>query len=106
VTIPSASHVAGEEAGVMRHVDALTSPTPEVASAPVPVIVVNVAVPPGITDLLSGVATGEAGMATVGVMVALANWPVLSATTYFTADAVPVNVDNGSNVTVPFAFTV
>ena len=29
-----------------------------------------------------------------------------SATTYFTGDAVPVNVESGTNVTVPFAFTV
>jgi hypothetical protein len=30
----------------------------------------------------------------------------VSATTYFTGDAVPTNVGNGSNVIVPFAFTV
>jgi hypothetical protein len=30
----------------------------------------------------------------------------VSATTYFTGDAVPTNVGNGSKVIVPFAFTV
>ena len=30
----------------------------------------------------------------------------MSATTYLTAEAVPVNEGNGSNETVPFAFTV
>ena len=30
----------------------------------------------------------------------------MSATTYLTAEAVPVNEGNGSNVTVPLAFTV
>jgi hypothetical protein len=40
------------------------------------------------------------------VIVALASCVVESATTYFTGEAVPVKVGNGSNVTVPFAFTV
>ena len=35
-----------------------------------------------------------------------ANCSVVSDTTYFTDDAVPLNVDNGSNVTVPSALTV
>ena len=39
-------------------------------------------------------------------MVASARCVVESATTYFTSDAVPVNVDNGVKVTVPLAFTV
>ena len=39
-------------------------------------------------------------------MVASANCVVESATTYFTSDAVPVKVGSGSNVTVPFAFTL
>lgn len=40
------------------------------ASADVPMTFVNVAVPPGVTDLLSGLATGVGGGAIVGVMVA------------------------------------
>ena len=68
--------------------------------------VVNATVPPGITDFDSGVATGAAGKATVGVIVALVSWPVVSATTYFTGVATPAKVGNGLNVTVPFAFTV
>ena len=71
VTTPSESHVAGEEPGVMRQVKDVFNPAPDVASAPVPVRVVNVAVPPGITALLSEVATGALGAATVGVIVAL-----------------------------------
>ena len=106
VTTPSASHAAGDDPGVMRHVEAGTSPTPDVARPLVPVMVVKVAVPPGITTFDSGVATGTGGSATVGVIVAPATWPVVSATTYFTGEAVPVNVGNGSNVTEPFAFTV
>jgi hypothetical protein len=105
-TMPSGSHAAGDDAGVMRHEEEATSPTPDVASAPVPVMVVNVAVPPGITALDSGVATGAGGSATVGVIVALAIWPVVSATTYFTDEATPVKDANGLNVTVPFALTV
>jgi hypothetical protein len=69
VTMPSASHVV--VFGVSRQVALEFRPTPEVASAPVPVSVVNVAVPPGITALDSGVATGAAGRETVGVIVAL-----------------------------------
>ena len=57
-------------------------------------------------DDVSFTAVGSGGGTTVGVMVAATNWPVVSATTYFTGEAVPVNVDSGSNVTVPFAFTV
>jgi hypothetical protein len=81
-------------------------PAAEVANPLVPVVVVKVAVPPGIIAFDSGVATGGAGKDTVGVMVALASCPVESVTTYFTGEAVPENVGNGLNVTVPFAFTV
>jgi hypothetical protein len=42
----------------------------------------------------------------VGVIVAAVNWPTVSATTYFTGDATPVNVASGTKVTVPAAFTV
>ena len=59
--------------GVNKHVAEVLSPTPDVASAPVPVIVVNVAVPPGITAFDSGVATGNPGIDTVGVIVAPVN---------------------------------
>lgn len=104
VTTPSASQVV--VLGVIKHVDAATRPTPEVAKPFEPLIVVKVAVPPGITALVSGVATGAAGAVTVGVIVAPANCVVESATTYFTGEAVPINVGNGSNVMVPFAFTV
>ena len=71
VTTPSASHVV--VLGVSKHVTAAFNPAVAVANAPVPVIVVNVAVPPGITALLSGVATGNGGGTTVGVMVAPVN---------------------------------
>jgi hypothetical protein len=54
----------------------------------------------------SGVATGAFGAVTVGVIVALATWPVESVTTYFTGVAVPLKVGKGSKVTVPLAFTV
>ena len=71
VTTPSESHVV--VLGVKRHVANALSPTPDVARAPLPVSVVNVAVPPGITAFDSGVATGNPGIDTVGVIVALAN---------------------------------
>jgi hypothetical protein len=102
--MPSASQVV--VFGVNKHVADVLSPAGDVASAPVPVTVVKEAVPPGTTAFVSGVATGAAGIETVGVMVALVTWPVESATTYFTAVAVPLNVGSGSKVTVPFAFTV
>jgi hypothetical protein len=70
------------------------------------VIVVNVAVAPGITALDSGVAVGAFGRDTDGVMVAFVTCPVESTTTYFTGDAVPVKDGKGSNVTVPLALTV
>ena len=68
--MPSASQVAGEDAGVMRQVDAVLNPVGDVAIPPVPVRVVKATVPPGITALDSGVATGTGGNATVGVIVA------------------------------------
>ena len=71
MTTPSASQASGDEAGVIKHVNEVFSPTPEVASAPVPVKVVKATVPPGMIDLVSGVATGAAGGSTVGVIVAL-----------------------------------
>ena len=98
--------MAGFDAGVMRQVAELLNPAAAVAKPLTPVVVVKVAVAPGNTDLESGFATGVAGAVTVGWIVASANWVVESATTYFTSDAVPVNVGNGLNVTVPFAFTV
>jgi hypothetical protein len=60
VTTLSASHAAGLEDGVMRHVAfaPLVCNCVPVASPDVPVIVVKVAVPPGITAFVSGVATG------------------------------------------------
>ena len=106
VTTPSVSHAAGTEPGVIKQVTVALSPTPDDARPLVPVKVVNATVPPGITDFDSGVATGAAGKATVGVIVALVPWPVVSATTYFTGVATPAKVGNGLNVTVPFAFTV
>lgn len=105
-TTPSASQVAGDEPGVIKHVAVGIKPALEVARPPCEVIVVNVAVAPGITLLVSEVATGTAGAMTVDVMVACVTWPVESATTYFTGVAVPLNVSNGSKVTVPFGFTV
>ena len=101
---PSASQFV--VVGTYRHVTEVLKPTPDVASPFEPVKVVKVAVPPGITAFDSDVATGAPGATTDGVMVAPASWPVVSATTYFTAEAVPRNVGNGSNVIVPSAFTV
>ena len=54
----------------MRHVAEVLKPATAVAKPPVPVTVVNVTVPPGITDFVSGPATGTAGAVTLGVMVA------------------------------------
>ena len=71
VTTPSVSHVVGDEPGVIKHVTVAFSPTPDDARPFVPVKVVNAIVPPGITDLVSGVATGPVGGSTVGVIVAL-----------------------------------
>jgi hypothetical protein len=105
-TMPSASHVAGEEAGVIRHVTEVLNPAVAVARPLVPVSVVKVAVAPCKTDFVSGFATGRAGAVTVGVIVALATCDNPSCITYFTGDAVPLKVGYGSNVTVPFAFTV
>ena len=52
-----------------------------VARAPCPVTrLLNVAVPPGMTGFVSGVATGSAGSVTVGVMRADAACPVSSCT--------------------------
>jgi hypothetical protein len=81
-------------------------PTAPAANAPDPVIGWKLTVDAGATARRSGVATGGGGIRTVGVMVALATRPLMSATVYFTGDAVPTNVGNGSNVIVPFAFTV
>ena len=69
VTTPSVSHV--EVPGVNKQVTVALSPTPDDARPLVPVKVVNATVPPGITDLVSGVATGAAGAITVGVIEAL-----------------------------------
>ena len=104
-TIPSASQDAGDEAGVIRHVTEVFKPATELAKPEVPVSVVNAAVPPGATLSVFGVATGKAGKPTVTLMNAAACWVVESATTYFTDDAVPLKVGNGSKVTVPFALT-
>ena len=100
VTTPSASHV--DVPGVIKQVTVASSPTPDDARPLVPVIVVKATVPPGITDLVSGVATGIDGDNTVAVIVALVTCPVVSTTTYLTGVAGPVNVGNGSNTTVPF----
>jgi hypothetical protein len=72
VTTLSASQTAGLEAGVIKQVafEPLVCNCVPVASPEVPVIVVNVAVPPGITAFISGVATGAGGGVTVGVIVA------------------------------------
>ena len=71
MTTPSESHASGDEAGVIKQVTAVLNPTPEVAKPLVPVRVVKAIVPPGITDLVSDVATGPAGIDTVGVIVAV-----------------------------------
>ena len=68
VTIPSASQFV--VVGTYRHVTEVLKPTPDVASPFEPVKVVKVAVPPGITAFDSDVATGTAGIDTVGVIVA------------------------------------
>jgi hypothetical protein len=81
-------------------------PTAPAANAPEPVIGWKLTVEAGATARRSGEATGGGGMRTVGVMVALATRPLMSATMYFTGAAVPMNDGSGSNETVPFAFTV
>ena len=98
--------MSGTEAGVIKHVTEVSNPTPEVANPPVPVSVVKATVPPGITVLVCAVATGAAGAVTVGVIVASSVRPVVSATMYFTGEAAPLKVGNGSKVTDPLALTV
>ena len=71
MTTPSASQVAGEEAGVIKHVAAVSKGAVDVAKPETPVRLVNATVPPGITDFVCAVATGGAGSATVTVIVAL-----------------------------------
>ena len=80
VTTLSASHVAGLDDGVIKQVTfaPLVCNCVPVASPDVPVIVVNVAVPPGITAFVSGVATGAGGGVTVGVIVASSMRPRVS----------------------------
>ena len=80
VTTLSASQAAGFDPGAMRHVALapLVCSCVPVASPDVPVIVVNVAVPPGITALVSGVAIGAGGGVTVGVIVASSLRPSVS----------------------------
>lgn len=73
VTTPSASHVAGDDPGVMRHVAAVSNPAADVANPEAPVKVVNDTVPSGMTDFVCAVATGGAGSATVTVIVAFVN---------------------------------
>ena len=105
VTTPSASHVVVP--GVSKHVAEGFRPTVEEPKPPVPVTVVNVAVPPANTAFVSGVAAGPAGGSTNGVIVAATVRPRMSVTTYFTGAAVPTKLGNGSNVTTPVVlFTV
>ena len=67
----------------------------------------KVAVPPAKTARGSGVAAVLGGNITDGVIKAGTVRPRMSVTTYFTGDAVPLNVGNGSNVTTPVVvFTV
>jgi hypothetical protein len=77
VTTLSPSHVAGLELGVIKHVAfaPLVCNCVPVAKPEVPVMVENVAVPPGITGFVSGVATGVGGGVTVGVIVASSERP-------------------------------
>ena len=70
----------------MHKLDRTNSAVPLV-SAPTPKMGWKETLVPGATFFISGVATGEGGAATVGVMVAFANWPVESAITYFTGAA-------------------
>ena len=55
-------------AGLTRHVFVASNNVP-VANGVVPVMLLNVAVAPGITVSVSGVATGSGGGVTVGVIV-------------------------------------
>jgi hypothetical protein len=73
VTTPSASQVAGDELGVMRHVEAVLKPATAEARPLAPVKVVYATSPPGITDFDCDVAVGDAGAETVGVIVAPAS---------------------------------
>ena len=56
---------------MMRHVAEVLKPAAAVAKPLVPVVVVKVAVAPGITDLVSGEATGAVGAVTLAAMVAV-----------------------------------
>ena len=94
---------------VARHtVESVRSgpPVAFAASALVPKIGAKSFVPQSMSETVPGFATGGGGARTVGVMVVLTVWPMVSVTWYFTAVAVPVNDGNGSNVTVPSVFTV
>ena len=70
-------------AGSMRQVLEASSDTPD-ASGVSPVMLLNVAVPPGITVCVSGNADGGGGGVTVGVIVAESILPSVSATWYAT----------------------
>jgi hypothetical protein len=72
VTMPSESHVTGDEAGVMRQVAEVLKLDGVVERPLAPVTVVKAVDPPGITIFVCGVATGSAGIETVGVIVAFA----------------------------------
>jgi hypothetical protein len=65
VIIPSASHDAGDDPGVIKHVSAVSNGACAVAKPDTPVRVVKVVVPPGITVLDSGFAVGADGIPTV-----------------------------------------
>ena len=75
----SSSHVV--VAGVNKQVSlapVVTRPVP-VARPELPVIVVNVAVPPGNSDFVSGEAVGAVGGSTINVIVEFTNRPNVSA---------------------------
>ena len=79
VTELLSSHVV--VVGVNKHValaPVVTRPVPD-ARPEVPVIVVNVAVPPGNKDLVSGFATGAVGGSTINVIVEFTNRSKVSA---------------------------
>jgi hypothetical protein len=106
VTIPSASHDAGDDPGIIKHVAAVLNGACAVARPDALVNVVKVVVPPGMTVLDSGLAVGAVGVPTVTCISALVRCVAESSTTYLIGDAVPVNEGSGLNVTVPSGLTV
>jgi nucleotide-binding universal stress UspA family protein len=104
--LPLVMQVLGVAGSTMQLVAKFAEPV--VASGVAPESMsVKVVVLDGKSVLVCGAATGAAGAATTGVIVAMTFWPTTSATAYLIAGAVPEKVITGVNVTVlPFSVYV